>query len=75
MSKDTYLTVREYQSREEAVGVVIKLIAIIASIYGMCRSCQNLMAFTYFTNLSNIFMDMVLFGFMVRGIRKIRHGG
>lgn len=38
----------------------IKLAAIAASVYGMARSFSGLDTFTYFTNLSNCFIDLML---------------
>lgn len=39
---------------------ILKVIAIVASVYGMIRSYENLGFFTYFTNLSNIAIDLGL---------------
>lgn len=39
----------------------IKIIAIISSIYGIIRTVEDLMGFSYFTTLSNVFIDIVLF--------------
>lgn len=47
------------------LSVMVKVIAIVASIYGMIRSYQNLSFFTYFTNLSNIAIDLGLLASLV----------
>lgn len=49
-------TKREYKG-----ALTIKLIAIIASLYGIILNWKGLFSLTYFTNLSNIFMVCVLF--------------
>ena len=58
MYKDELLTVESYRSKEEHVALIMKIIAVAASVYGMCRSFSGWMFFTYFTNLSNIFIDI-----------------
>ncbi len=75
MRSETYLTVQEYRSKREAASIAVKTIAIAVSVYGMCRSFQGLVSLTLFTNLSNIFMDLVLFGFMCHEIRTLKKGG
>lgn len=75
MKPETYLTVQEYRSKKGVASAVIKILAIAASVYGMCMSFQGWISVTYYTNLSNIFMDIVLFGFMVHDIKKIKKGG
>ena len=75
MYKDELLTVESYRSKEEHVALIMKIIAVAASVYGMCRSFSGWMFFTYFTNLSNIFIDIVLLifaGFNLKNIRKDR---
>lgn len=75
MKTETYLTVQEYRSKRGVAAAIIKLTAIAVSVYGMCMSFQGWISLTYFTNLSNIFMDLVLFGFMVHDIKKFKKGG
>lgn len=73
MYKEELLTVESYRSKEDQIAFVLKIIAIAASVYGMCRSFSGWMFFTYFTNLSNIFIDLMLLvfaGFNWRSIRK-----
>lgn len=54
-------------------STIIKIIAIIASIYGMIRSFDSLMFFTYFTNLSNIFIDVMLVIFLIYDIQGVKY--
>ena len=73
MYKEELLTVESYRSKEDYVALDMKIVAVAASVYGMCRSFSGWMFFTYFTNLSNIFVDIVLLvfaGFNWRSIRK-----
>ena len=39
-------------------GIIVKSVAIIASIYGIMQTTSGIMTFTYFTNLSNIAVDI-----------------
>lgn len=50
--------------RKLEISYLVKLVAIIASVYGMIQSYSGMMFFTYFTNLSNIFIDAVLLIFL-----------
>lgn len=75
MRTETYLTVQEYRSNKGIVSILMKLAAIALSIYGMSRSFAGLVSLTLFTNLSNIFMDLVLFGFMIHELKKLKKGG
>ena len=63
MYKEELLTVESYRSKEDYVALDMKIVAVAASVYGMCRSFSGWMFFTYFTNLSNIFVDIVLLVF------------
>ncbi len=56
------------------MGIIMKSIAIILSLYGMLRTAGSLMFLTYFTNLSNIFVDVVLGYFLVGEIRALQSG-
>lgn len=49
---------------ERKVGLIMKLISVAASVYGLIRTMDSLLSFTYFTNLSNIFLDLVLLVFI-----------
>lgn len=58
------------EKKERIISSIIRVIAVAASIYGMCRTISDWVGFTYFTNLSNIFMDIVLFVFLLWSIVK-----
>ena len=49
MYKEELLTVESYRSKEDYVALVMKIVAVAASVYGMCRSFSGWMFFTYFT--------------------------
>lgn len=51
---------REYWSR-----TLVRVIAIVASIYGVLISWDGWMAFTYFTKLSNVMICVALFGSLI----------
>lgn len=55
---------KKYNSKEIIAGLIIKLVSVAASVYGLIRTMDNLLSFTYFTNLSNIFLDFVLLLFI-----------
>ncbi len=50
----------------------IKLAAIAASIYGMSRNVNRLADFTFFTNLSNIFIDLVLLASLLYDVKALK---
>lgn len=45
--------------------MILKLVAIAASVYGMMKSYEDLGFFTYFTNLSNIAIDLGLLASLI----------
>lgn len=49
-------------------SIVIKLIAIISSIYGIVRTYTSPLTFSYFTTLSNIFITIMLLVFLIKDI-------
>lgn len=59
------------KEKQIKLGIVLKGIAIVASVYGMCRSAAGIMFLTYFTNLSNIFVDLVLGYFLYFNIKSL----
>lgn len=73
----TLLIIRSTMSistKREYKGVLsIKLIAIIASLYGIILNWKGLFSLTYFTNLSNIFMVCVLMWALVKHIKHPRN--
>lgn len=60
-----HLDIIVYRKKELWLGILIKLAAITASVYGMYRSMKNMMSWTYFANLSNVFIDAALLLFLV----------
>jgi len=52
------------------MSIAIKLIAIAASVYGQIRQFNGLDSYTYFTNLSNVFADIVLLISLIYDLRK-----
>lgn len=56
---------------KKILSILIKVIAIISSLYGIIRSYSGLMSFTYFTILSNIFVTIILFIFLIKDILNI----
>ena len=46
--------------KKSKISLIMKIIAVVASLYGMLQSLDHWMFFTYFTNLSNIFVYMLL---------------
>ena len=46
--------------KEKMLAIIIKVVAIIVSVYGMMKSFEDMMFFTYFTNISNLFIDVML---------------
>lgn len=55
---------KHFNSKEIMAGLIIKFISVAASVYGLIRTTENALSFTYFTNLSNIFLDIVLLLFI-----------
>lgn len=55
------------------ISVLIKIIALIASIYGMLQSLDGWLFLTFFTNLSNIFIDIMLFIFIIYDLKKVKY--
>lgn len=62
------------QKTEKIVRTIIRVIAIAASVYGMSRTLTSLKFFTYFTNLSNIFVDVVLALFIFQDFVLLKNG-
>lgn len=62
--------------REDTIkSLIMKIIAILASCYGMARTYTGLEFLTFFTNLSNIFIDVVLLVFVAQDISMLRNNG
>ena len=62
------------RKRELKIGIFIKSLAILFSVYGMVKNYSDWMFFTYFTNLSNIFVDLVLAYFLGKDLRACKSG-
>ncbi len=50
-------------------GFFIKAAAVMASLYGMIKMYDGWMFFTYFTNISNILIDIILVLFLVLDVK------
>ena len=64
-----------YNKQHTIIEIMICSIAVIASIYGMIRTMDGPIAFTYFTNLSNIMVDLALGIFLVLDIILLGSNG
>lgn len=53
-------------------SIIIKLIAIISSIYGIIKTYIGPLTFTYFTTLSNIFISIILLIFLIKDIYSLK---
>ena len=62
---------KQEENKRLLVGVAVKTAAVLVSIYGMCRNAHGLMFLTYFTNLSNIFVDIVFAVFIIQDIKAL----
>ena len=56
-------------------SLVLKIIAVLASCYGMARTFSGPQFLTFFTNLSNIFVDVVMLAFIGQDIQMLQNGG
>ena len=54
--------------KNSVISIIIKIIAIVSSIYGIIKTYFGPISFTYFTTLSNIFISIVLFIFLIKEI-------
>lgn len=62
--------------RENTIkSLVMKIVAILASCYGMSRTCNGWEFLTFFTNLSNIFVDFIMLVFVAQDIQMLKSGG
>ena len=50
------------------ISLIIKLIAIISAIYGIIKTYFSPLSFTYFTTLSNVFVSIILFIFVIKDL-------
>lgn len=70
-----HLDVIVYRKKEIILGIAMKIAAIAASVYGMCKAMTGLMSLTYFTNLSNFFVDIALLLFLMTDVILLISGG
>ena len=56
---------------KKTISIIVKSIAILASLFGMILSIKGLLTFTYFTILSNIFIDIMLLIVLVKEVMSI----
>ena len=56
------------KKRDIVISILIKTIALISSIYGIIKTYFSPLSFTYFTTLSNIFVSIILFLFLIKDI-------
>lgn len=66
---------KRINKKEIVIGIIIKTIAILASVYGLVLSMKDVMSLTYFTNLSNILIDFISGVFLVSDIIKLKSNG
>lgn len=66
----------EIRKTEIILGILLKSLSLIASVYGMLQYLwgSGLMFFTYFTNLSNLFIDFTLLWSLAASIRSLVSG-
>ena len=48
------------------ISIIIKIIAIISCLYGIIKTSYSPLILTYFTTLSNIFISIMLFIFLIK---------
>ena len=58
----TNTTIKALTTRDYIIRSSIRVIAIVASIYGMAASWQGWLSLSYFTNLSNLMICLALAG-------------
>lgn len=56
------------------ISIVLKSISLVASLYGLIFTIDNIMSFTFFTTLSNVALDIILIIFIVLDIILLKTG-
>ena len=56
-------------------SMVLKIIAVLASCYGMAQTYTGPQFLTFFTNLSNIFLDVVMLVFLAQDFQMLKSDG
>lgn len=64
-----------YDKKNIITGIIIKTVAIVSAIYGLCMGIRESQDITYFTNLSNILIAMVLLWFLIMDIIILKSQG
>ncbi len=64
-----------WKKEDTVKSLIMKIIAILASCYGMAKTCTGLEFLTFFTNLSNIFIDVAMLVFIAQDISMLKNGG
>ncbi len=54
-------------------GIIVKSLAILSSVYGIYKTCFGIMALTYFTTLSNIFISFMLLIALVKDCYSLKY--
>ena len=67
----TNTTIKALTTRDYIIRSSIRVIAIVASIYGMAASWQGWLSLSYFTNLSNL---MICLALVNKRTKKMREG-
>ena len=57
--------------KKRNISILLKIIAITSSIYGIIKTYFGPISFTYFTTLSNLFISFVLLVFLLKDIREV----
>ena len=57
--------------RKRNISILLKIVAITSSIYGIIKTYFGIISFTYFTTLSNLFISFVLLVFLLKDIREV----
>ena len=52
--------------RKRNISILLKIVAITSSIYGIIKTYFGIISFTYFTTLSNLFISFVLLVFFIK---------
>lgn len=60
---------------EKIKGILLKTLAIIVSVYGIFINFENAKSFTFFTTLSNIWIDLILFASLIFDVIYLKSNG
>ncbi len=67
--------ITEWKRKDTIRSIILKIIAVLASCYGMARTYSGPQFLTFFTNLSNIFIDVVMLVFLAQDFSMLKSGG